>query len=67
MAQLPSPFSSDPKTFAAVVAIAAKLLEDGKILLKVSPGGNISYNVPSIDLRPAAERLGIRSPVVRNN
>jgi hypothetical protein len=66
MAQLPSPFSSDPKDFAAVVAMTTELLQEGKIRLRVSPPSNISYNVKSIDLEGAVVKHGIALSTARS-
>jgi hypothetical protein len=66
MAQLPPPFSSDPRDFAGVVALVQELLEAGKVRLKASPAANISYRIAAADLNAAAEKHGVRPPLARS-
>jgi hypothetical protein len=66
MAQLPSPLSSDPQDFSAIAAIAAELLQAGRVRLGVSPPANITYNIKSIDLETAVVKPGIEPSVARS-
>jgi hypothetical protein len=65
MVKLPSPFDSDPQQFIAVVAMLSELLEAGKVRLRVTPLGGISYNIKGIDLEAAVAKHEIELAVAR--
>src|SRR5688572_4483037 len=66
MAKFPSPFDSNPAQFAAGITMVSELLQAGKVRLRVTPLGSISYNIKGIDLETAVVKHGIEPSVARS-